>query len=118
MTSDIDDLTYFLEYIHHQVQVDVLGGLQVWSERFTSFRNEGRYSDCQRLLRVVKKSNLPPYGLGIVRYGEAWLYDRLGYWQMAIKQYRASLDAFHVAGISNLDLEIWNNIGSIYQDQG
>ena len=113
-----DDLTYFLEYVHLQLESRPIDGLRTWSERFTQSREEGRYDLCQRLLRAVKGYDLPAYGLGIVRYGEGWLHDRTGYWQEAIAAYEDSLKALHAAGMSKLDVELWNNIGSLYQDQG
>jgi len=63
-----DGLAYFLEYIHLSLDTRVIDGLKIWGERFTYFREAGRYDMCLRLLRGVKAYSFPPYGVGIVRY--------------------------------------------------
>ena len=95
-----------------------LKGLGTWSKRFAVYRKEGRYDLCRQLLAGIKHKELPAYGLGIVRYAEGWLYDRLGNWQDALKAYHDSLAAFEQAGVPSIQVEIWTNIGSLFHDQG
>lgn len=109
---------HFLEYVRLEIENDPLAGLQLWSERFTQYRNEGRLELCQALLQGAKGFALPLYGRATVRYAEGWLTDRMGRWQEAISAYQACLQDFHAVGILALDVEIGNNIGSLYQDQG
>jgi len=109
---------HFLEYVRLEIEEDALAGLQLWSERFTQYRNEGRFELCQALLQGAKGFTMPLYGRATVRYAEGWLTDRMGQWQEAISAYQACLQDFHAVGIFGLDVEIGNNIGSLYQDQG
>jgi len=117
-TKTCDELTYFLEHVRLLVQKEPLEGLRVWSERFTQYREDGQYHLCQRLLTGIKSSDLPPYGLAIIRYSEGWLYDRTGHWQESIAAYEASMKAFQNAGMPVFDIVLLANIGSMYQDQG
>jgi tetratricopeptide (TPR) repeat protein len=112
-----DELVYFIEHARLRIGRQPLDGLSVWSSRFTEYRRQGRYDLCRRLLHAIKGVDLPTYGKGVVRYGEGWLYDRIGMWREAIRAYQSSLDAFATAGIP-IQAEIWGNIGSLYQDQG
>lgn len=114
---DVDELTHLVEYIRRVLARDTMVGLREWSTHFTASRQSGAYDRCQRLLHAVKSVPLPPHGIGIVRYGEGWLYDRMGLWQESITAYRASLKAFEAVGLP-LATEVWMNIGSVYQDQG
>src|SRR6266702_2276392 len=109
-TKTCDELTYFQEYVRILVQKEPIEGLRVWSRRFTQYREDGQYHLCQRLLKGIKSSDLPLYGLAIIRYSEGWLYDRIGLWQESIAAYEASLKAFQTAGISAVDLVLLTNI--------
>ena len=112
-----DELNYFLEYVRLLLQKKPIEGLSVWSDRFTQYRQNGQYHQCSRLLQGIKSADMPPYGVAIVRYSEGWLYDRIGRWQEAIAAYKASLHIFQKENMP-IDIELWGNIGSLYQDQG
>src|SRR5579863_1097209 len=115
--QNCDELNYFLEYVRLLLQNKPIEGLSVWADRFTQYRKEGQYHQCFRLLQGIKSTDLPSYGMAIVRYSEGWLYDRIGRWQEAIAAYKASLHIFQKENMP-IDIELWGNIGSLYQDQG
>jgi len=117
-TKTCDELTYFQEYVRILIQKEPIEGLRVWSQRFTQYRENGQYRLCQRLLQGIKSSDLPLYGLAVIRYSEGWLYDRIGLWQESIAAYEASMKAFQDADIPVVDIVLLANIGSMYQDQG
>src|SRR5260370_41327636 len=116
-TKTFDELTYFQEYVRLLVQKEPIEGLRVWSQRFTQYREDGQYQLCRRLLKSIKSSDLPPYGLAIIRYSEGWLYDRIGLWQESIAAYEARMKPFQNIPIPVVQVDELTHIGSIYQDQ-
>jgi len=118
LTIPPDNLAYVEEYILLDLQQRPIDALGLLAKYFTEFRHNGQYNLCRRLLMCVKGHPMPEYGIGIVKYSEGWLYDRIGQWQDAIIAYKNCLESFHRAGILALDAELWTNIGSIHQDQG
>jgi tetratricopeptide (TPR) repeat protein len=112
-----EELEYFIEHVRLLLDGKTMEGLSVWAQRFSELRQISQFELCQRLANAIRTADLPEHGLGVVRYSEGWLYDRMGKWQEAIKAYKASLTAFQHAGIP-LDATLLTQIGSIYQDQG
>jgi tetratricopeptide (TPR) repeat protein len=116
--ADVDEqLEYFIAHVRLLLEGKTMEGLSVWAQRFGELRQISQFELCQRLANAIRTADLPKHGLGVVRYGEGWLYDRMGRWQDAIKAYEASLTAFQEAGVP-LDATLLTQIGSIYQDQG
>lgn len=112
-----EQLEYFIAHVRLLLEGKTMEGLDVWAQRFGELRQISQFELCQRLAHAIRTASLPEHGLGVVRYGEGWLYDRMGRWQEAIKAYRDSLEAFNHGGIP-LDATLLTQIGSIYQDQG
>jgi len=110
-------LRHFVEQVRLLLGRDPIEGFRVWSALYTELAQGGLYDVCEELLLMVKGMDLPPYGLGIVRYGEGWMYDRSGHWNEAITAYEAALAAFDGANMP-MQTEILTQIGSLYQDQG
>ncbi len=116
--ADVDEqLEYFIAHVRLLLEGKTIEGLDVWAQRFSELRQISQFELCHRLAHAFRTADLPEHGLGVVRYGEGWLYDRMGKWRDAIKAYKASLTAFQQAGIP-LDATLLTQIGSIYQDQG
>ncbi len=116
--TDADtQLEYFIAHVQLLLDGKTMEGLGVWARRFGALRQISEFEFCQRLANAIRTADLPEYGLGVVRYGEGWLYDRMGRWQDAVRAYEASLAAFRRAGIP-LDATLLCQIGSVYQDQG
>ena len=112
-----EQLEYFIAHVRLLLEGKAMEGLDAWARRFTELRQISEFELCQQLANAIRTADLPPHGLGIVRYGEGWLYDRMGRWTDAVAAYRSSLQAFRHAGIP-LDTLLLTQIGSIYQDQG
>jgi tetratricopeptide (TPR) repeat protein len=117
MTEADAALRHFIEQVRLLMGRDPVEGFKVWSALYTELAQGGLYDVCEELLLMVKGMDLPPYGLGIVRYGEGWMYDRSGHWMQAIAAYEAALVAFDDANMP-LQTQILTQIGSLYQDQG
>jgi tetratricopeptide (TPR) repeat protein len=118
--ADIDadeQLEYFIEHVRLLLQGTAMEGLDAWAQRFSALRQISEFELCQRLAHAIRTADLPEHGIGIVRYGEGWLYDRIGRWPDAIKAYQESRRAFQKAKIP-LDAVLLTQIGSIQQDQG
>lgn len=113
-----DEFGYLMEYLYFRIRANALAGLSERSTVFTQSRNAGRYDLYQRLLQVVEINELPTYVLGIVRYSDGWLYNRMGRRHEAITGYEDSVNAFTSAGMPRMATDLWNNIGSLYLDQG
>jgi tetratricopeptide (TPR) repeat protein len=117
MTSADAPMRHLVEQIRLLLSKDPIEGFMRWSTLFTQLRQAGQYDLCEELLHIIKGMEFPPYGLGIVRYSEGWLYDRSGQWEEAISAYEAALIAFADSGLP-LSAEILVQIGSLYMDQG
>jgi len=116
--SDLDSqIRNFLEQVRLLLGRDPIKGFELWADLYTRLAQAGEYELCDELLQMIKGMELPGYGIGIVRYGEGWMYDRRGQWREAIAAYEAGLKAF-----DEVDLPLRNviltQIGSLYQDQG
>lgn len=118
--TDVDadeQLEYFIAHVRLLLDGKTMEGLAAWAQRFSELRQISQFDLCQQLVNAIRTADLPEHGLGLVRYGEGWLYDRMGKWQDAIKAYKASLTAFQQSGIP-LDATLLTQIGSVFQDQG
>jgi tetratricopeptide (TPR) repeat protein len=112
-----EQLEYFIAHVRLLLDGRTMEGLDVWAGRFSELRQISEFDLCQQLANAIRTADLPKHGIGIVRYGEGWLYDRMGRWREAITAYRAALEAFRHAGIP-LDTTLLMQIGSVYQDRG
>jgi len=112
-----EQLEYFIAHVRLILDGTTMQGLDVWAQRFSELRQISEFDLCQRLANAIRSADLPEHALGVVRYGEGWLYDRMGKWPEAVKAYEASLAAFRRASIP-LDATLLMQIGSIHQDQG
>jgi tetratricopeptide (TPR) repeat protein len=110
-------LRHFVEEVRLLMSRDPIKGFERWSDLYTELAQSGLYELCEEMLLMVKGIKLPAFGLGIVRYGEGWMYDRSGHWEEAIASYESALVAFGDANIP-LETQILTQIGSLYQDQG
>ncbi|GII22149.1 tetratricopeptide repeat protein [Planosporangium mesophilum] len=110
-------LEHFIAHVRLLLEGKTMEGLDAWAKRFSELGQISQFEVCQYLANAIRTADLPKHGLGVVRYAEGWLYDRMGRWQDALKAYTASLAAFQQAGIP-LDAVLVIQIGSIYQDQG
>jgi len=70
MNNSADQLTYLQEYIELLLEQSPMKAMETWGKYFTTFRENGQYNARRRMLQGIKRYNLPPYGVGIVRYGE------------------------------------------------
>ncbi|MEU0543897.1 tetratricopeptide repeat protein [Nocardia sp. NPDC005978] len=116
-SADHDHLEYFIEHVRLLLEGKTMEGLDVWARRFSDLRQESEFELCQWLVNAIRTCELPGYGLGVVRYAEGWLFDRMGEWQRAILAYEASDEEFEKSGVP-LKATLQTQIGSIYQDQG
>ncbi|WP_413759247.1 tetratricopeptide repeat protein [Streptomyces sp. MMBL 11-3] len=115
--EDREQLDHFIEHVRLLLAGETMEGLDAWSRRFGELRQTSQFDLCRRLAHAIRNADLPQHGLGIVRYGEGWLYDRMGRWQDSIKAYEASLAAFRGVGI-DIDTTLLTQIGSVHQDRG
>src|SRR5690349_10531705 len=107
-----EQLEYFIAHVRLVLDGRTMQGLDVWAQRFSELRRISEYELCERLANAIRSADLPNHGLGAVRYGEGWLYDRMGRWPEAVAAYEASRAAFRQAGIP-LDATLLVQIGSI-----
>lgn len=110
-------LEYFIQQVRLLLENGTMQALEMWAARFSELRRISEFDLCEQLAVAIRTADLPDHGLGVVRYGEGWLYDRMGRWEEAVAAYQASLAAFRQAGVA-LDAILLTQIGSIYQDQG
>jgi tetratricopeptide (TPR) repeat protein len=116
--SELDSqIRNFLEQVRLLLVRDPIKGFELWADLYTRLAQAGEYELCDELLQMIKGMELPGYGVGIVRYGEGWMYDRRGQWREAIAAYEAALKAFDEVNLPLRSLAL-AQIGSLYQDQG
>ncbi len=86
---------YVIELLHQLLCHDVEEGLQTWSAVFDQWREAWRVSDCQRLLREIKRTALPselePVALLLARSSEGMLAVQLGNLDKAIVRYQQAI---------------------------
>ncbi|MRH92270.1 tetratricopeptide repeat protein [Nocardia sp. SYP-A9097] len=114
-----EQLESFIEFVRRKLDGKSMAGLDVWAARFGELRQSGQYELCRQLAHAIRTTIDPKdhQDVGVVRYAEGWLYDRIGEKRNAIKAYTASLVAFRKAEIP-LDSTIMCQIGSVHQDRG